>query len=72
MSGKYYWVKTKEGRNIEIGYKRDSGLWELCGIDVMEDVNDMISEVLGEVSEWGSNEKEPALHKHDVIKSCEK
>ena len=66
MSGKYYWIKTKGGTKPEIGYKRDSGLWEMCGIDVMEDINDIISEVIGEVSEWSSDEKEQALHKHFV------
>lgn len=54
MSGKYYWVKTKEG--VEIGYQRKSGQWELHGIDVLKDVNSMIIEVIGEVSEWCSNE----------------
>lgn len=64
MNGKYYWVKTLYG--VEIGLKRDSGIWELCGVDVTVDINEAIIEVLGEVSEWSSDEKGQALHKHIV------
>lgn len=32
--GKYYWIKTEAGK--EIGFKRDSGAWEMHGIDCTE------------------------------------
>jgi hypothetical protein len=46
--GKYYWVKTENGR--EIAFKRDSGHWEMHGIDCLEDCKEAIIEVYGEVA----------------------
>lgn len=46
--GKYYWVRTKTGR--EIAFKRNSGLWERHGIDCLEDCQESILEVYGEVA----------------------
>lgn len=57
--GKYYWVKTKAGK--EIAFKRDSGLWEMHGIDCIEDCNELILEVYGEVAN-GATTGDSGLH----------
>lgn len=51
--GKYYWVKTKGG--FEIAYQRYIGKWEMHGIDITENVNDLILEVKEEIKPYKSN-----------------
>lgn len=46
--GKYYWVRTEVGK--EIAFKRDSGLWEMHGVDCLEDCKEAILEIYGEVA----------------------
>jgi hypothetical protein len=62
--GKYYWVKTKAGR--EIAFKRDSGLWEMHGIDCLEDCQEAIIKVYGEVANsaiMGENQRSKLFFK---------
>ena len=62
--GKYYWVRTEAGK--EIAFKRDSGLWELHGVDCLENCKEAILEVYGEVANGDDKSTDPALHKHIV------
>lgn len=65
LKGKYYWVKTPAG--IEVAFKRDSGKWELCGINNDEDCKDAILEIYMEVANEANKEQNQALHKHIVM-----
>ena len=57
--GKYYWVRTEVGK--EIAFKRDSGAWEMHGIDCTEDLRELILEVYEEVANEESKQTEKAL-----------
>jgi hypothetical protein len=59
LKGKYYWVRTPAGK--EVAFKRNSGKWELCGINNDEDCKDVILEVYGEVAN-GVNASDSGLH----------
>ena len=57
--GKYYWVRTEGGK--EIAFKRDSGAWEMHGIDCTEDLRELILEVYEEVANGLNKKPEKAL-----------
>ena len=65
--GKYYWVRTEVGK--EIAFKRDSGAWEMHGIDCTEDLRELILEVYEEVANEDSKQAEKALAIQGVIPS---
>lgn len=65
--GKYYWVRTEAGK--EIAFKRNSGAWEMHGIDCKEDLRDLILDVYEEVANGLYKQPEEALAINDVVSS---
>lgn len=63
--GKYYWVRTEAGK--EIAFKRNSGTWEMHGIDCKEDLRDLILNVYEEVANGLNKQPEEALTITDVV-----
>lgn len=59
----YYWIRYKN-EEPEI-YQFKKGEWFAHGIDYAIYIGEMYT-MIGVVSEWCSDEKEKALHKHDV------
>lgn len=66
----YYWVKNEEDEKLIMEF--DGVHWWRYGYGVLNENLPDGYDLLGKVSDWCSNEKEKALHKHIVSNNEER